>query len=122
DFDVLWREIGTSYAYFDKKTTNWARVETLYRPQLKDVTTRDEFIALLERVLEELYDHHAHLNTNTASSPRLVPSGADVWAAWRKDAAIVTQVRRGSNAERAGLKAGMEIASIDGVAVGEAVD
>src|SRR5262245_42393518 len=75
DFDVLFNEIGTSYAYFDKKTTDRAKVKALYRPRLRDVTTREEFIALLEAVLEELYDPHTHLNTNTASSPRLVPSG-----------------------------------------------
>ena len=77
--------------------------------------TRNDFIALLEQVLEELYDHHTHLNTNTASSARLVPSGADVWAAWRQDKAIITQVRPASNAERAGLRAGMQVLAIDGV-------
>jgi hypothetical protein len=122
DFDFLWNEIRSSYAYFDKKTTDWAKVKALYRSQLVKVSTREEFIALLERVLEELYDHHAHLNTNTASSPRLVPSGADIWAAWNTDRAMITQVRHGSNAERAGLKAGMEIISIDGVGVNAAVE
>src|SRR5262245_52604214 len=75
DFDVLWGEVASSYAYFDRKTTDWAKVKALYRPQLKDVTTRAEFVGLLERVLDELYDHHTHLNTNTPSSWRLVPSG-----------------------------------------------
>ena len=122
DFDVLWSEIGTSYAYFDKKATDWARVKVLYRPKFKEATTREDFIALLEQVLEELYDHHTHLNTNTASSPRLVPSGADVWAAWRQDKAIITEVRRGSNGERAGLRAGMQVLAIDGIKVDAAVD
>ena len=117
DFDFLWKEIGTSYAYFDKKTTDWARVKILYQSKFKAAMTRTDFIALLEQVLEELYDHHAHLNTNTASSPRLVPSGADVWAAWKQDKAIITQVRPGSNAERAGLRAGMQVLAIDGVEV-----
>jgi C-terminal processing protease CtpA/Prc len=122
DFDVLWREIGASYAYFDKKTTDWARVKVLYQPKFKAAMTRERLIALLEQVLEELYDHHTHLNTNTASSPRLVPSGADVWAAWRNDKAIITQVRQGSNGERAGLRAGMQVLAIDGIAVQRAVD
>jgi carboxyl-terminal processing protease len=122
DFDVLWMQIGTSYAYFDKKTTDWKRVKVLYRPRLQDVATREDFIALLEQVMEELYDHHAHLNTNTASSPRLVPSGADVWPAWRKDKAIITQVRRGSVAERAGMRAGMQVLAIDGIGIDAAVD
>jgi C-terminal processing protease CtpA/Prc len=122
DFDFLWSEIGASYAYFDKKSTDWDKVKTLYRPQLANVTNRDEFIGLLEKVLEELYDSHAHLNTNTATSPKLIPSGTDLWAAWDGDRAFITQVRAGSPAERAGLKAGTEIFGIDGVAVREAVD
>jgi C-terminal processing protease CtpA/Prc len=121
DFGFLWNQIESSYAYFDKKSTDWAKVKALYRTRFKEATTRDAFIALLESVLEELYDHHAHLNTNTDTSPRLVPSGTDVWAGWRNDRAIITQVRPGSNAERAGMKAGMEVVSIDGVAVVKAV-
>jgi hypothetical protein len=56
DFDVLWEQIGDSYAYFDRKATDWAKVRELYRPRLKGVTTRDEFVAFLETVPEELYD------------------------------------------------------------------
>jgi len=122
DFDLLWNEIDSTYAYFDKKTTDWAKVKALYRPQATATTTREGFIALLETVLEELCDHHAHLNTNTASSPRLVPSGADIWGEWKNGRAMIVQVRRGSNAERAGLHTGMEIGSIEGVEIVAAVD
>jgi C-terminal processing protease CtpA/Prc len=122
DFDYLWKGFQEHYAYFDKKATNWNKVKRLYRPRLANVKTREEFIAVLELVLEELYDPHAIVNTNTASSPRLVPAGADIWAEWRKGQAIITEVRPGSNAERAGIKAGMEVVSINGVAVEKAVD
>lgn len=122
DFALLWSEIGSSYAYFDKKTTDWDKVKTLYRPRLKEVATREEFIGLLEKVLDELYDPHAHLNTNTAASPKLIPSGTDLWAEWQGDRAVITQVRPGSVAERAGLKAGLEVFAIEGVGVREAVE
>ena len=75
DFDYLWQNISEDYAYFDQKQTDWNKVREIYRPQLSSVTTRDGFVALLESVLEELYDFHTHLNTNTAASPRIVPSG-----------------------------------------------
>ena len=122
DFDFMWSEIGSSYAYFDKKTTDWEKVKTLYRPRLKEVATREEFIGILEGVLEELYDPHAHLNTNTATSPKLIPSGTDLWAEWNGDRAVLTEVRAGSAAERVGLKAGVEVYGIDGSSVREAVD
>ncbi|HEU5312036.1 MAG TPA: S41 family peptidase [Candidatus Eisenbacteria bacterium] len=122
DFDTMWSEIGSSYAYFDRKSTDWDKVKTLYRPRLKEISTREEFIGLLEKVLEELYDPHAHLNTNTAASPKLIPSGTDLWVEWNGDKAIITEVRSGSPAERAGLKAGLEVFGIDGAEVRDVVD
>nr|ART36738.1 D623 [uncultured bacterium] len=121
DFDYLWQSFSDDYAYFDQKQTDWQRVREIYRPQVSVVRTRDDFVGLLESVLEELYDFHTHLNTNTPSSSRLVPSGADMWAEWIQDRAIITEVRPESLAERARIKVGMQIVSINGVAVAEAV-
>jgi C-terminal processing protease CtpA/Prc len=122
DFDYLWQSISDDYAYFDQKQTDWKKVREIYRPQLQAVKTRDAFVGLLESVLEELYDAHTHLNTNTASSPRLIPSGADIWAEWLKDTAVVTEVKPGSSAEKAGVKSGMHVVAINGLAVAEAVN
>lgn len=121
DFDYLWQNVADDYAYFDQKETDWKRVKEIYRPRVALVKTRGDFVALLEAVLEELYDAHTHLNTNTAASPRLVPSGADIWAEWADGSAVVTEVRTNSAAERAGVAAGMRITAINGVPVDEAV-
>ena len=94
----------------------------LYSADLQRVTTRDEFVGLLERVLEELYDPHTQLTVNTATSPRLVPSGSDLWAEWRGGQAIVTQVRADSDAQRAGIKPTAVIVSINGMAIADAVE
>jgi C-terminal processing protease CtpA/Prc len=121
DFDYLWQAISDDYAYFDQKQTDWNKVREIYRPQINAVKTRTDFIALLESVLEELYDFHTHLNTNTPASPRLVPSGTDIWAEWINGRAIITEVRPGSFAQRTGIRNGMQIAAINGQAVDEAV-
>jgi C-terminal processing protease CtpA/Prc len=121
DFDYLWQSIADDYAYFDQKQTDWNKVREIYRPQINVVKTRNDFIALLESVLEELYDFHAILNTNTPASARLVPSGTEIWAEWIKGRAIITEVRPGSGAESAGIRIGMQVASINGIAVAEAV-
>ena len=121
DFDYLWQNISERYAYFDRRETDWTRVREIYRPRIGSVETRGDFVRLLETVLEELYDFHTHLNTNMPSSPRLVPSGADLWAEWRGERAIITEVRAGSRAERERLRAGMQIISLNGVAIDEAV-
>ena len=121
DFDHLWQNVADDYAYFDQKQTDWGRVREIYRPRVAAVKTQGDFVALLETVLEELYDFHAHLGTNTASSPRLVPSGADIWAEWAGGRAVVTEVRAGSAAERAGVRAGMQVVAVNGTPVDEAV-
>src|SRR5438067_824092 len=121
DFDFLWSHLRDNYAYFDKKETDWNKVRELYRPVLAGVKSRGDFVALLERVLDELYDNHTSLNTNLKTSPRLVPTGLDLWAEWRGRRAIITQLRNRFSAEQAGLKVGMEIISINGLPIKEAV-
>jgi carboxyl-terminal processing protease len=121
DFDALWTYVRDNYAYFHRKQTDWDRVREIHRPRAEQARTRRELVFVLEDVMEELYDPHAHLSVNTAVSPRLVPTGTDLWAAWRDGAATITAVRAGSAAERAGLVAGMRIVSVDGRPVPDVV-
>jgi C-terminal processing protease CtpA/Prc len=121
DFDALWSYVRDHYAYFHLKQTDWERVRELYRPRAAQARTRRELLPVLEDVMEELYDPHAHLGVNSASSPRLVPTGADLWAEWRDGRATITAVRPGSAAEAAGLVAGMEVVSVDGRPVRDVV-
>ncbi len=122
DFNAAWRETTATYAYFDTKATSWADVPKLYENDLQRVTTRDEFVVLLERVLDELYDPHAQLTVNVATSPRLIPSGADLWAEWRGGQAVITDVRADSDARRAGIKPNDVVMSIDNSPIAEVVD
>ncbi len=121
DFDFLWETFRADYAYFDEKQTDWERVRTIYRPQVRSVATMSEFVALMETVLEELYDDHIHLNTHTASSPNIVPSRTDIWAEWKDGKAIITGVRPGFPAQAAGLCPGMEILGFNGLPIEDAV-
>ena len=121
DFDYLWSQLRDDYAYFDKKETDWNRVREIYRPKVAEVRDKREFVTLLERVLDELYDPHTHLKVNTNRSTRLIPTGLDVWAEWKNGKATITQLRKGFSAEQAGLKVGMEITSINTVPVETAV-
>lgn len=78
--------------------------------------TRADHLRVLEAFVFGLGDHHSHLGTNDLMSPRLVPSSASVWVEMRGDDLVVTQVRPGSAARAKGLREGMIVESIDGVA------
>ncbi|MDN5925352.1 MAG: S41 family peptidase, partial [Xanthomonadales bacterium] len=57
----------------------------------------------------------------TDASPRLIPSGTDVWAKWSDHGALITAVRYGSNAAAAGLCAGMKVVAVGGKPMQELV-
>jgi carboxyl-terminal processing protease len=119
DFQAFCRQVEENYAYFDERETDWAATCTALTERAARATTREDFIAVLEVALRQLYDAHAHLATNTMRSPRLVPSQAEVLAAWIDGKAVITDVWPGSDAARSGLRAGDEIVMLDGLPVAE---
>ena len=122
DFLEFWTDVKDNYAYFDKKHTDWNKVKTVYLPQADNAKNRNELITIFENALEELYDNHFSLDTNLKSSTRLVPTGLDIWAEWINNKVIVTEVRKGFSADKAGVKNGMEIVSINGIPIEQAVN
>jgi len=121
DFDHLWSTLDREYAYFATRDVDWKAVAAKFRPQAAAAKSRDEFVGVLEKTLETLTDFHLHLRTNTPQSTKLVPSGADIWAEWRGDRAVVTQVRSRYGAQAAGVRAGDEVVSLNGVPIAERV-
>jgi C-terminal processing protease CtpA/Prc len=122
DYAELCSQIGSTYAYFDTKPLQWSQVCELYRADVSQVRNRDEFVTVLEKVIDELYDPHSQLNTNTSKSYRLVPSGTDLWAEWRDGQALITQVRENSDAARAGVRAGMSVLALNGQPIATLVE
>jgi C-terminal processing protease CtpA/Prc len=121
DFQQFWATVDAHYAYFDNKAVDWRCVQVVYAPRAARARNDREFIRVLEEALAELYDPHAVLNVNLASSARLIPSQLDVWAEWRDGHAIVTQLRPGGGAASAGLRPGMEVLAVNDVPIAEAV-
>lgn len=122
DFLEFWTDVKNNYAYFHKKHTDWDKVKTVHLPQAEKAKNRNELITVFESAVEELYDNHFSLNTNLKSSTRLVPTGLDIWAEWIDGKAVISEVRKGFSAEKAGVKAGMEIISLNGIPIEQAVN
>jgi carboxyl-terminal processing protease len=121
DFHWLTTQIEQRYAYLADRHVDMARLQALYMPHVETVQTRDEWIAVLEDVLSELHDCHATLGTHTAHSPQLIPTGADMWGDMVDGRATLVEVRSDSPAERAGIRAGDEVLSVDGEPVAAAI-
>jgi carboxyl-terminal processing protease len=121
DFSAFCDFVREEYAYFDVKKTNWDGACAFYAPRAAAATDRDAFVGVLERAMAEIYDHHAHLGTNTDRSPRLVPTQSQIFGTWRTGKAMVVAVRGESPASRAGMRPGMQVLAIDGEPVEGAV-
>jgi C-terminal processing protease CtpA/Prc len=122
DADAALRSIRESYVYVNEKAVDWNRAESLTRTAVNTVHSKRDLLGVLERLLDNLYDAHAIVRANTSHSPRIVPSGVDLWAEWIDGDAIVTAVRSGYGAERQGVRPGMHVLAINGVPIKDAVD
>ena len=120
DFDELWQDIHDQYAYLDVSAADWDKVRQVYGGQIHDVHTRDQFSGLIRQAVSELSDPHIGVNDGTPSSEVRwynVPTGTDIWAEWQNSKAIITEVRTGSSAEKQGLRAGLEVVSVNNVPI-----
>jgi C-terminal processing protease CtpA/Prc len=121
DFNFFWTTLKTDYCYWDKKSIDWDKVKEIYAAQFDTITSKENFILLMEKVFNEFYDHHASLGSNVRSSQRLVPSGTDLWAKYINNKPVITEVRLGFGAYKAGMTPGMEIVAVNDVPVQTAI-
>jgi carboxyl-terminal processing protease len=84
----------------NQQQINWNKVREIYEPQSEKISNRQEFIQLLEKVLNELYNGHSSLNTNLNTSNRLIPSGSDLYVEKTGDKYIIKDLRKGFGADR----------------------
>jgi len=115
DFDAMWRFVAERYPFLGDKATDWDKVGARYRPRAAAAQTDRELMGVLEGALGELYDPHNLLNASNSDSWRPVPH--DIYVEQRGSSVVVTGVREGSAADRAGVRVGQQVIAIDGVAI-----
>ncbi|MDR2228935.1 MAG: peptidase [Flavobacteriaceae bacterium] len=114
DFNEFWNDIDQKYAYLNEQQINWQKVKEIYSPKVAEINNTYAFVQFLEKVLNELHNGHSSLNTNLDISNKLVPSGQDIYVEKEQNKYIIADVRKGSGAEKSGLKAGMEVSLFNG--------
>lgn len=122
DFIEFWTIIDNYYAYFEQQNIDWKKVKEIYEPKAEKITNDDEFIQLLEKILNELYNGHSSLNTNLNSSNRLIPSGSDLYVEKINTKYFIKDLRKGFGADLSGLKIGMEVKLYNGKPIEEQLE
>src|SRR5690349_11101102 len=67
DLNWLVDKLKAKYAYRDKKSIDFDQIKSNYREAAEKATTPNAWLAVVERVMAELYDHHATVGQNTAT-------------------------------------------------------
>ena len=106
---------------------DWPGIGEKYRVQVEASGSRAESLEIIDRMLQELGDSHCIVgelrDAASVSSPYIFGAG-DPGIDLRLVAgeALVTRVKPGSSADRAGLRTGFALTSIDGVSVAVIAD
>ncbi len=116
DVNAVCHLVATRYAYYETRRDAWEEACLQARAEAESplVLGQAGHLALLERLIDQLWDNHVSLNTNSAVSPRLVPSGSDLWIEWQNGEAVIGAVRPDSGAALAGLQVGDVVLAING--------
>ncbi len=119
DIQTICEEVPRKYAYFEERSAYWAETCRRAETEASSLEGRRGSLAVLERMVDDLYDPHASLNTNNQNSPRLVPSGSDLWIGSTQDVYVITAVRPMSGAAKADIRVGDELISFNDMAPDE---
>jgi len=117
DITLTCQQMPQLYYYFKPRKNLWVQACEKALSDIEAVESSQEFLIILERLLDSLYDPHISLNTNGAKSPRLVPSGADMAFDYNGAHYILTAIRPRSGAANAGLKIGDRLVSFNNLNV-----
>jgi carboxyl-terminal processing protease len=122
-FETVWRTVNETYFDPTFGGLDWQAVHDRYRPQVAAAQDDKTFYDLLNQMLYELKVSHIgalppHWALDRWFSPHDFGQGSiGVDVRWLQDGAVVTSVTPGAPAERAGLRPGFLIRSIDGIPV-----
>jgi carboxyl-terminal processing protease len=115
-FDDVWETV--SERYYDPKFhgVDWGAERETFRPQAAEAVGAAELYEILRRMVGSLRDAHTRVYPPDEKFDWQHPRFLSVGMSVREVASqpVVVQVERGSMAERAGLRAGDLITSVDG--------
>ncbi|HXG95431.1 MAG TPA: S41 family peptidase [Blastocatellia bacterium] len=120
-FEEVWETIDEKYYNPTFNGVNWRAVRERYRPMVDQSKSDGDFYALLKRMVGELHDAHTRFHTPLERREReqLQALSAGIYIFDVQGQPVIISVELNSDAERAGVKPGMIVRTIDGRPVAE---
>jgi carboxyl-terminal processing protease len=116
-FDDVWETIRDRYYDGSFNGLDWEMERSRFRPLAAEAKNSVEFYSILRRMVGSLRDAHTRVYAPEEKfdwqHPRVVTTGVNVREVAGQP--VVVQIERGSEAERAGLRTGDIITSVDDV-------
>lgn len=118
-FEEVWEQVRVRYYDPSLHGVDWGALGETFRPLAAGARDQTEFYSVLRRMLGHLRDPHTRVFAPGESPDWRVQRFVTVGVTVREieGAAVVTGVERGSEAERAGVRAGDTVLSLDGETV-----
>lgn len=131
-FDQVWNTIRDQHFDPALNGADWDAVRTEFRPKVEAAVTRDDAVAAMNGAISKLGQSHFGViplaayqdmrveRASSAPSSSKGDVGLDARVAERE--AVIVRVRQDSPADRAGVKAGWTILSVEGKPVRNAIE
>lgn len=113
--------VNRSYAYPERLPNGRFELTDKLRAEAAAVSTQRNLVRFAERAISLLADHHAITGGSLKDSWAVFPSYGDLWIERVAEHYVIEQVRRGSPAELAGVRAGDRLAAVNDVPISTAV-
>lgn len=115
-FDDVWETIRERYYDPNLHGVDWQRLGARFRPLAAAARDSREFYGVMRRLVAHLGDAHTRVYAPGERFTWLQPFFVSVGVSVREisGAVVVTNVERGAEAERAGVRVGDKVMSIDG--------
>ncbi len=125
-FSTLNRQLATEYAFTEWKSIDWDALFDTYKPQITEAQANQDFPAYyhaLRSYLHKIPDRHVSINNIAAIDDQYIGGGFGFAIAHLDDTSVIsTWVEEQSEAWNAGMRAGCEILSWDGIDITAAID
>lgn len=123
-FEQLYDHLGAVYPNFEMKGIDWKAVGDELLPRSRQVRTQHEFGLLVEELVARLQDNHAIVQAGTVQPPEpdLPQWDSGVYCLTDdRGRPVIYSVEPDSSDQKAWVKPGMTVVSVNGVAAEEAI-